>query len=85
MTLQQMLDKADPLFTAALTTLLASKIAPTLRQDGQDTAQRLLGQYKQIALPEARRIDAGERKLPRYDIASESNFNRSRFFQARGR
>lgn len=79
MTTTEFLAQADPLLVRAISVLLASKISPALRQDGQDLAQALLVRYQQIDLPDARRHDGSEAKDRRYDPSSESNFIRSRW------
>lgn len=52
---------ADAFFIQALATLLAVKIAPVLRQDGQEAATALLQRYEQTDLPRAIRYNASLR------------------------
>lgn len=75
--------KWDALFTNAVVVLLASRIAVPLRQD-ENMAQALLTEYERIALPQARKTDANERKLRRYDPCSESRFIASRYKSTNG-
>lgn len=72
----------DPLFLTALGTLLASRIATPLRQDGGDMMIRLLQVYTQ-ALSRAGMRNANERKAVPRDPAQESQFVRSRWWQRR--
>ena len=73
----------DPLFVDALTCLLASKIATTLRKDDARMSQELVMRYKD-ALSEARARNAGERKLKRFNLISDSRTLRSRYYGTNG-
>jgi len=72
-----------PLFIKALVTLLASKLALTIRQD-EAMASNLLGTYEQVDLPKARMKDSSEGKRRRYNPASESRFVAARRFSTNG-
>jgi hypothetical protein len=72
--------KFDALFVAALTYLLASKIAPALRQDGVGASVNLLQLYDR-AVTKAKMRDANEHRAARPDPALESRFVQSRFFR----
>ena len=75
--------KYDSLFTDALTLKLAATIATDLRKDDAALSLRLRQEYKQV-LSEARTKNAGEDKLRRYNIVSESRFIRSRWRSTNG-
>lgn len=72
----------DALFVPAFATLLASRIATPLRQDGGTAMMNLLALYRD-ALARAAVKNANERKLPYTSPASDSTFVRSRWFQRR--
>jgi hypothetical protein len=74
----------DSLFTDALATLIASKIAVPLRQDGAEMAQALFSQYERVKLPKARVKDGGERKKRRFDPCAESRVIASRYYSTNG-
>jgi len=80
---QQDTTKYDALFTDALTLKLAATIATDLRKDDATLSLRLRQEYKQV-LSEARTKNAGEDKLRRYNIVSESRFIRSRWRSTNG-
>lgn len=71
------------LFTKALVTLWAAKLALTVRQD-EPLAASLMQTYETVDLPRARMKDSGEGKRRRYDMASESRFVSSRRFSTNG-
>jgi len=75
--------KYDSLFTDALVLKLAAVIATDLRKDDATLSLRLKQEYKQV-LSEARTKNAGEDKLRRYNIVSESRFIRSRWRSTNG-
>jgi len=75
--------KYDSLFTDALVLKLAAMIATDLRKDDATLSLRLKQEYKQV-LSEARTKNAGEDKLRRYNIVSESRFIRSRWRSTNG-
>jgi hypothetical protein len=75
--------KYDSLFTDALVLKLASTMATDLRKDDATLSLRLKQEYKQV-LSEARTKNAGEDKLRRYNIVSESRFIRSRWRSTNG-
>lgn len=72
----------DALFVPAFATLLASRIATPLRQDGGTAMMNLLQLYRG-SLATAAVKNANERKLPYTSPASDSTFVRSRWFQRR--
>jgi len=69
----------DPLFSACIGTLLASKIATQIRGDGGATEAALLQKFRTVTLPIARVQDGGEQKERRYDPTKESKFLRARY------
>lgn len=71
----------DPKAVPAFTTLLASKIAPALAQDGLNTKQALLGLYYNSELPKARTRNALQNRMPpRFPFQTSQNLaQRSRF------
>jgi hypothetical protein len=72
----------DALFVPAFATLLASRIAPALRQDGGSSSAQLLQLYRQ-SLSEAGTRNANEQKAPYRMPAADSMFVRSRWLQGR--
>lgn len=72
----------DPLFTKAVSTLLASKIATNITGD-RTLGPQLLARYETVDGPKARRIDAGEgspaRRMP-YTDSDLVNARYQRFF-----
>jgi len=65
-------------------TLLASKLAVPLRQDGAQMAQALFSEYERVKLPKARVKDGGERKRRRINPAEESRWVGARFGSTNG-
>lgn len=72
----------DSLFVPAFATLLASRIATPLRQDGGSASAQLLQLYRQ-ALSTAGTRNANEQKAPYRMPAADSSFVRSRWLQRR--
>lgn len=66
-------------FVTVFATLLASRIAAPLRQDGQATAVTMEQLYDR-RLTKAKTRDSNERKARRYDPASESRFLAARWW-----
>lgn len=62
----------DPLFQDAFVTLLASKIAPKIVEDGADTLRSLKELYLRIDLPLAQRMDKLGEKKPIRDVFAGS-------------
>lgn len=73
----------DSLLSETIGILLASKIAVSIRQD-EGLANTLRSEYERTALPNARRIDGGEKKRRQYDYAKESKWLRSRRYSTNG-
>jgi len=73
----------DALFVKAVSVLLASNIAVTIRQDEQ-MAANLLQEYETRTLPNARRIDGNEKKRQPVDYLRESRVLKSRRFSTNG-
>jgi hypothetical protein len=73
----------DPLFVKALVAKLAAESAVPLRQD-ENLAARLMQEFEQLALPKGRLKTSGERRLRRFDPATESSFVNSRFNSTNG-
>jgi hypothetical protein len=72
----------DALFVSAFATLLASRIATPLRQDGGSASVQLTQLYRQ-SLTEAATRNGNEQKAPYRMPAADSMFVRSRWFQRR--
>lgn len=70
--------KFDALFTKALSTLLASKIATNITGD-RTLGPQLLARYENVDGPKARRIDAGEGSPNRRMPYTDSDLVRSRY------
>lgn len=74
----------DSLFVDAVVTLLASKIAVSIRgSDYTEMAGQLLREYER-KFSNARARDAAERKRMQYDPASESRWNKARYGSTAG-
>lgn len=71
-------DRMDPLARNALVTLLASKIAPAITQDGLNKSDQLLQRYFTVDLAQARLRNAGETKQPYSVVRTESAWDDSR-------
>lgn len=70
----------DGLFVRAFTFLLASMIAPPLRQDGVGASVQLLQMYER-ALTKAKMKDANEHRATLPDRSLESRFVQSRYWR----
>lgn len=71
----------DAMFANAVVVLLASKISIPMRQD-EGLAQTLLMEYQRLALPQARKTDANERRVERFNPVTESRFVNSRYYNS---
>lgn len=71
--------KWDPLLASAIVTLLASRVAITLRQD-EPLSQMLAQEYERIIAPKGATKSFGERRRQRFDPAAESTFINSRYW-----
>ena len=73
----------DPLFTNALSFLLASKVASSLRKDDGRLQMQLLEAYKQ-ALSDARTVNANEGSPSRNNVMRRSLWVKSRYSSTNG-
>lgn len=76
---ETMLGKMDPMAVRALATLLASEVAPAIRQDGQDLASGLYNRYLSVDLPRAQANDGNEGSPARIDVRAKSKVLAARY------
>lgn len=76
---EAMLAVMDPMAIRALATLLASEVAPAIRQDGQDLASGLYNRYLSVDLPRAQANDGNEGSPARIDVRAKSKVLAARY------
>jgi hypothetical protein len=76
---EAMLAVMDPLAVRALSTLLASEVAPAVRQDGQDLSSGLYNRYLSVDLPRAQANDGNEGAPARIDVRARSKVLGARY------
>lgn len=70
-------------FARAVATLLASKIAGPLTQDGFQRGAQLLQLYENTVLPKARRFDGSQQRPPVRNAATESTWVGAHYYGGR--
>jgi hypothetical protein len=81
---QEDTSRYHPLFAAALSRLLAARIASTVRKDGAQLARVMEESYLTVELPRARMANARLSRRYPYNYATESNWLAARRVSTRG-